>query len=109
MLYEVITDLNINNGLELLIQEVEKIEGIETARILYLYPSTTTLELIEKIKDSKVFENYFDMPLQHITPHMLKTMKRGKGVVITSYSIHYTKLYELYLQILSFFKPWFEC
>ncbi len=73
-------DLNINNGLELLIQEVEKIEGIETARILYLYPSTTTLELIEKIKNSKVFENYFDMPLQHITPHMLKTMKRGKGV-----------------------------
>ncbi|MCG3719856.1 radical SAM protein, partial [Aliarcobacter butzleri] len=36
-------DLDIKNGLELLIEEVEKIEGIKTARILYLYPSTTTL------------------------------------------------------------------
>ena len=73
-------DLDIKNGLELLIEEVEKIEGIKTARILYLYPSTTTLSLINKIADSKVFVNYFDMPLQHITPSMLKIMKRGKGV-----------------------------
>lgn len=73
-------DLDMKNGLELLIEEVEKIEGIKTARILYLYPSTTTLSLIDKIADSKVFVNYFDMPLQHITPSMLKIMKRGKGV-----------------------------
>ena len=73
-------DQDIKNGLELLIEEVEKIEGIKTARILYLYPSTTTLSLIDKIADSKVFVNYFDMPLQHITPSMLKIMKRGKGV-----------------------------
>jgi ribosomal protein S12 methylthiotransferase len=73
-------DQGINNGLELLIEEVEKIEGIKTARILYLYPSTTTLSLIDKIADSNVFVNYFDMPLQHITPSMLKIMKRGKGV-----------------------------
>ncbi|MDY3199316.1 MAG: 30S ribosomal protein S12 methylthiotransferase RimO [Arcobacter sp.] len=73
-------DLDTKNGLELLIEEVEKIEGIKTARILYLYPSTTTLSLIDKIADSKVFVNYFDMPLQHTTPSMLKIMKRGKGV-----------------------------
>ena len=73
-------DQDIKNGLELLIEEVEKIEGIKTARILYLYPSTTTLSLIDKIADSQVFVNYFDMPLQHITPSMLKIMKRGKGV-----------------------------
>ena len=36
--------------------------------------------MIDKIADSKVFMNYFDMPLQHITPSMLKIMKRGKGV-----------------------------
>jgi ribosomal protein S12 methylthiotransferase RimO len=73
-------DLGHKDGLEQLISEVEKIEGIKTARILYLYPSTTTLSLIDKIADSKVFVNYFDMPLQHITPRMLKIMKRGKGV-----------------------------
>jgi ribosomal protein S12 methylthiotransferase len=68
------------DGLEQLISEVEKVEGIKTARILYLYPSTTTLALIDRIADSKIFQNYFDMPLQHITPSMLKIMKRGKGV-----------------------------
>lgn len=73
-------DLGESNGLELLIEEVEKIEGIKTARILYLYPSTTTLSLVDKIADSKVFVNYFDMPLQHISPSVLKIMKRGKGV-----------------------------
>ena len=73
-------DLNIKDGLEQLIEEVGKIEGIKTARILYLYPSTTELSLIEKIKNSPVFENYFDMPLQHISPTLLKIMKRGKGV-----------------------------
>jgi ribosomal protein S12 methylthiotransferase RimO len=73
-------DLGHKDGLEQLISEVEKIEGIKTARILYLYPSTTTLSLIDKIADSPVFVNYFDMPLQHITPSMLKIMKRGKGV-----------------------------
>ena len=72
-------DLNINNGLERLIEEVEKIDGIKSARILYLYPSTTTLKLIEKIANSKVFESYYDMPLQHISSNMLKIMKRGKG------------------------------
>ena len=73
-------DLGHNDGLEQLISAVEKIEGIKTARILYLYPSTTTFSLIDKIADSKVFMNYFDMPLQHRTPSMLKIMKRGKGV-----------------------------
>lgn len=73
-------DLDIKDGLEKLIEEVEKIEGIKTARILYLYPSTTTLSLIEKIHNSKIFENYFDMPLQHISSEVLKIMKRGKGV-----------------------------
>lgn len=73
-------DQNIKNGLEQLINEVDKIQGVKTARILYLYPSTTSLSLIEKIKNSNVFENYFDMPLQHISSELLKIMKRGKGV-----------------------------
>lgn len=73
-------DLGYKDGLISLINEIEKIKGIKTARILYLYPSTTSLELIDKIADSKIFVNYFDMPLQHISASMLKVMKRGKGV-----------------------------
>lgn len=72
-------DHDINNGLELLIDEIEKIAGVKSARILYLYPSTTTKELIHKIGNSKIFQSYFDMPLQHISQNMLQVMKRGKG------------------------------
>ena len=72
-------DHNIQDGLEQLIDMVEKIDGVKSARILYLYPSTTTLELIKKISDSSLFHTYYDMPLQHISSSVLKTMKRGKG------------------------------
>jgi len=72
-------DHGINNGLEQLIDEVEKIDGVKSARILYLYPSTTTLDLVQKIANSKLFHSYYDMPLQHISPSLLKIMKRGKG------------------------------
>jgi len=72
-------DFNINDGLEQLILKVEQIEGVKSARILYLYPSTTTNSLIEKIANSKTFHTYYDMPLQHISSSVLKIMKRGKG------------------------------
>ncbi len=72
-------DHGINDGLEQLIDAVEKIDGVRSARILYLYPSTTNESLIKKIADSKTFHSYYDMPLQHITQDMLKIMKRGKG------------------------------
>jgi ribosomal protein S12 methylthiotransferase RimO len=71
-------DLNVpKNGLINLIKVVQEIQGVKSARILYLYPSTTTFELIEAIGNSKIFHNYFDMPIQHINNDMLKRMKRG--------------------------------
>ncbi|VAY88243.1 Ribosomal protein S12p Asp88 (E. coli) methylthiotransferase [hydrothermal vent metagenome] len=72
-------DLGFDDGLEQLIDGVEKINGVKSARILYLYPSTTTINLIDKIGSSKIFHSYFDIPLQHINSNILKIMKRGKG------------------------------
>ncbi|WP_459847043.1 30S ribosomal protein S12 methylthiotransferase RimO [Campylobacter concisus] len=72
-------DQGISDGLINLIDEIEKIEGVRSARILYLYPSTTSKELISRIIDSPIFHNYFDMPIQHISENMLKIMKRGSG------------------------------
>ncbi|MGP1359352.1 30S ribosomal protein S12 methylthiotransferase RimO [Campylobacter sp.] len=72
-------DHGISDGLINLIDEIEKIKGVKSARILYLYPSTTSKELIERIIASSVFHNYFDMPIQHISENMLKIMKRGSG------------------------------
>jgi len=72
-------DFGENEGLIKLIDEVEKIDGVKSARILYLYPSTTSDKLIDKIISSKLFHNYFEMPIQHISDKMLKIMKRGVG------------------------------
>ena len=73
-------DHAVSDGLISLIDAVEKIEGVKTARILYLYPSTTSNALIERIIASPVFANYFDMPIQHASDKMLKIMRRGSGV-----------------------------
>ena len=72
-------DHGISDGLINLIDEIEKINGVRSARILYLYPSTTSKELISRIIASPIFHNYFDMPIQHISENMLKIMKRGSG------------------------------
>jgi ribosomal protein S12 methylthiotransferase RimO len=72
-------DQNVKDGLSLLIQRVELIEGVKSARILYLYPSTTTISLLQNIAKSEIFHNYFDMPIQHINDDMLRLMKRGFG------------------------------
>ena len=72
-------DHALSDGLISLIDAVEKIEGVKTARILYLYPSTTSNALVERIIASPVFVNYFDMPIQHASEKMLKIMRRGSG------------------------------
>jgi len=84
-------DMKLSDGLIDLIKGVEAIEGVNSARILYLYPSTTTFALIDAISDSKVFQTYYDMPIQHIEDSMLKTMKRGFGEKKTIELLEYMK------------------
>ena len=72
-------DMGLDDGLIDLIHTVEAIDGVVSARILYLYPSTTSFELIDWIAESPVFQTYYDMPIQHIDDRILKTMKRGFG------------------------------
>lgn len=84
-------DQNIQDGLSLLIQRIELIEGVKSARILYLYPSTTTIKLLKNIAKSKIFHNYFDMPIQHINDDMLRMMKRGFGKDKTIELLEYMK------------------
>jgi len=84
-------DMELKDGLIDLIKAVEAIEGVKSARILYLYPSTTTFELIDAISDSKVFQTYYDMPIQHIDDTVLKTMKRGFGEEKTIELLEYMK------------------
>ncbi|KYJ86113.1 30S ribosomal protein S12 methylthiotransferase RimO [Sulfurovum riftiae] len=84
-------DMGLKDGLIDLINAVESIEGVRSARILYLYPSTTTFALIDAIADSKIFQTYYDMPIQHIDDAVLKIMKRGFGEQKTIELLEYMK------------------
>jgi len=84
-------DLGKRDALIDLIEQIELLPGIKSARILYLYPSTTTFELIDKIADSKIFRTYYDMPIQHISDKMLKIMKRGFGKEKTIELLNYMR------------------
>ena len=84
-------DMGLKDGLVELIKTVEEIDGVKVARILYLYPSTTTFKLIDAIADSKVFETYYDMPIQQIDDGILKLMRRGFGEKKTIELLEYMK------------------
>jgi ribosomal protein S12 methylthiotransferase len=58
---------------------------------LYLYPSTTSIKLLETIAKSALFHNYFDMPIQHISDEMLRIMKRGFGKEKTLRLLNYMR------------------
>ena len=59
-----------------LLKELSKIKQLKWIRLLYAYPSTITKELLETIYESENICNYIDIPIQHISKHVLKNMKR---------------------------------
>ena len=72
-------DLHKKDALLKLLEKLEEIEGIEWIRMLYLYPTDVSDALIEYIANSKKVLPYFDMPIQHISDRVLKSMRRGYG------------------------------
>lgn len=69
-------DLYSNYSLNLLLDKLNAIEGIVWIRVLYLYPDNFTDELIRSIRENKKVVKYVDIPLQHISNKVLKTMNR---------------------------------
>ena len=59
-----------------LLRELDKIEGEFWIRLLYTHPAHWSDELIACIAQCKKVARYIDMPLQHIHPRMLETMRR---------------------------------
>lgn len=59
-----------------LLRELDKVEGIDWVRLMYLYPVNFTDELIDTIAASDKIVPYLDMPLQHINDTMLRRMQR---------------------------------
>ena len=59
-----------------LLRQLATVDGIRWIRLLYLYPDGISDEMIELIKTNPKFVRYFDMPLQHISNDVLKSMNR---------------------------------
>ncbi|MBU1094997.1 MAG: 30S ribosomal protein S12 methylthiotransferase RimO [Ignavibacteriae bacterium HGW-Ignavibacteriae-2] len=60
-----------------LLNKLSEINGIEWIRLLYAYPSHFPDDVIETIASNPKVLKYIDMPLQHISEKVLKSMRRG--------------------------------
>lgn len=59
-----------------LIEKLTEIEGIEWIRLQYAYPYQFPLELLNLIDQHPKLCRYLDMPLQHISDRVLRSMRR---------------------------------
>lgn len=72
-------DLELRDGLPLLLRELGKIPELAWVRFLYCYPNRVTEALIEAVADTPKVAKYFDIPLQHASSPVLKAMRRGSS------------------------------
>ena len=70
-------DLYKKRNLSELLRRISDVEGIEWIRLHYAFPSGFPMDILEVMKERSNICNYLDMPLQHISDSMLKSMKRG--------------------------------
>ena len=59
-----------------LLRQLNKVDGLEWIRLLYLYPTTVSDEVIEAIGELDKVCKYIDLPLQHASNRVLQRMKR---------------------------------
>ncbi len=69
-------DLGIKGALIPLLEQLEKLEGLNWIRLMYLYPKGITQELTEYVKESEKTLPYLDIPLQHVSEKVLRSMGR---------------------------------
>ena len=60
-----------------LLRELVKVDGIDWIRLHYAFPTGFPMEVIEIMKKESKICNYLDIPLQHISDPILKSMRRG--------------------------------
>lgn len=70
-------DLYKKRNLAELLENLVKVEGIEWIRLHYAFPSGFPMDVLEVMKREPKICNYIDIPLQHISDDILKSMKRG--------------------------------
>ena len=70
-------DLYKKRNLAELLEQLVKVEGIEWIRLHYAFPTGFPMDVLEVMKREPKICNYLDIPLQHISDDLLKSMRRG--------------------------------
>ncbi|HZK43611.1 MAG TPA: 30S ribosomal protein S12 methylthiotransferase RimO [Syntrophomonadaceae bacterium] len=69
-------DLGYKNGLSELLTKLDEITELEWIRIMYVHPAHLTEDIIEVIANQTKVVPYLDLPIQHTTDNILKSMHR---------------------------------
>ncbi len=75
-------DLGFTDGLATLLDALAVLPGLRWLRFLYTYPNKVTTRLLETMARHDTIAKYLDVPLQHASASVLKTMKRGGNAQI---------------------------
>ncbi|MDY2587218.1 30S ribosomal protein S12 methylthiotransferase RimO [Winogradskyella aquimaris] len=70
-------DLYKKRNLAELLENLVKVEGIEWIRLHYAFPTGFPMDVLDVMKREPKICNYLDIPLQHISDSILKSMRRG--------------------------------
>lgn len=70
-------DIGLGEGLPQLLDALSQVEGLEWIRFLYCYPNHVTRALVETVARHSNVCKYFDIPLQHVSETLLRSMRRG--------------------------------
>lgn len=70
-------DLYKKRNLAELLRALVKVEGIEWIRLHYAFPTGFPMDVLEVMRQEPKICNYIDIPLQHISDPILKSMRRG--------------------------------
>ena len=70
-------DLYKKRNLAELLKALVKVEGIEWIRLHYAFPTGFPMDVLEVMRQEPKVCNYIDIPLQHISDPILKSMRRG--------------------------------
>jgi ribosomal protein S12 methylthiotransferase len=81
-------DLYKKRALADLLRELVKIDGVEWIRLHYAFPTGFPKDVLQVMKEEPKICNYLDIPLQHISDPILKSMKRGTTQAKTTALIH---------------------
>ena len=70
-------DLYKKRNLAELLEALVKVDGIEWIRLHYAFPTGFPMDVLDVMNSEPKICNYLDIPLQHISDSILKSMRRG--------------------------------